>query len=250
MIRVLKGGDNGPALFLLDSEAGLISAWNRSLGTTADVEINATAESAIFKGLALAQTADGPRLYATDFHDRVVDVFNGNWQLITRPFQFLDTTISREYGPFGIQAIGNRVYVTYARTQPDSGDEAHGPGFGYVDAFDASTGLLVARVATRGPLNAPWGIAQAPSGFGALGGDLLVGNFGDGRINVYKPSLGGTSYIPQAALRGAGGEPLSIDGLCALEFGNGTAAGPTGTLFFTAGPNDENDGLFGTITSH
>jgi uncharacterized protein (TIGR03118 family) len=246
----LKGGDSGPALFLFDSEAGLISAWNRSLRTTAEVEINATAQGAIFKGLAIAQTADGPRLYATDFHNRVVDVFNGNWQPITRPFQFVDTTISREYGPFGIQAIGNRVYVTYARTQPDSGDEAHGPGFGYVDAFDASTGLLVARVATRGRLNAPWGIAQAPDGFGALGGDLLVGNFGDGRINGYKPSLGGTSYIPQGALRGTGGEPLSIDGLWALEFGNGTAAGPTGTLFFTAGPNDENDGLFGTITSH
>ena len=244
----LKGGDKGPALFLFDSEAGLISAWNRSLGTTAEVEIDATAQGAIFKGLAIAQTADGPRLYATDFHNRVVDVFNGNWQPITRPLQFFDPMISREYGPFGIEAIGNRIYVTYARTQPGSGDEAHGAGFGYVDAFDATTGLLVARVATRGPLNAPWGLAQAPAGFGSRGGDLLVGNFGDGRINAYKPGPGGLSYVPQGSLRGADGEPLSIDGLWALEFGNGAAAGPTGSLFFTAGPNDENDGLFGTIT--
>jgi uncharacterized protein (TIGR03118 family) len=244
----IKGGDGGPALFLFDSEAGTITAWNRSLGTAAEVEIDATPQSAIFKGLAIAQTSAGPRLYATDFHNRRVDVFDGNWQPVNRPFQFFDPTIPRNYGPFGIQAIGNRVYVTYAKTQPGSGDEADGPGLGFVDAFDAATGLLVGKVAVRGALNAPWGIAQAPAGFGNLGGDLLVGNFGDGRIDAYLPIFGGIVYLPLGPIRTDSGSPAGIDGLWALEFGNGAAAGPTGTLFFTAGPNGENDGLFGTIT--
>jgi uncharacterized protein (TIGR03118 family) len=244
----IKGGNAGPALFLFDSEAGLISAWNGSLGTTAEVEVDATSQGAIFKGLAIAQTANGPRLYATDFHNRRVDVFDGNWQPVKRPFQFFDPTIPRSYGPFGIQAIGSRVFVTYAKTQPGSGDEAHGPGLGYVDAFDAATGLLAGKVAIRGALNAPWGLAQAPAGFGSFGGDLLVGNFGDGHINAYKPIVDGRFYIPQGPLRDTAGAALSIDGLWALEFGNGAAAGPTGSLFFTAGPNDESDGLFGAIT--
>jgi uncharacterized protein (TIGR03118 family) len=119
---------------------------------------------------------------------------------------------------------------------------------GYVDAFDAATGLLAGKVAIRGALNAPWGLAQAPAGFGSFGGDLLVGNFGDGHINAYKPIVDGRFYIPQGPLRDTAGAALSIDGLWALEFGNGAAAGPTGSLFFTAGPNDESDGLFGAIT--
>jgi uncharacterized protein (TIGR03118 family) len=140
------------------------------------------------------------------------------------------------------------LVVTYAKTQPGSGDEADGAGFGFVDAFNATTGLLAGKVAFRGPLNAPWGLAQAPAGFGNFGGDLLVGNFGDGHINAYKPILGEIFYLPQGPLRGPSGATLSIDGLWAPEFGNGATAGPTGTLFFIAGPNDENDGLFGTIT--
>jgi uncharacterized protein (TIGR03118 family) len=245
----LKGGDQGPALFLFDSEAGAISAWNRSLGTTAEVEIDASPFGAVYKGLAISQTAAGPRLYATDFHNRRVDVFDGNWQRVNRPFQFFDPTVPRNYGPFGIQAIGNHVFVTYAKTQPGSNDEAHGQGLGFVDSFNASTGIIDGKVAVRGPLNAPWGIAMAPTGFGLFGGDLLVGNFGDGRVNAYKPLRGGIFYLPQGPLRDATGAALSIDGLWALEFGNDAAAGPSGTLFFTAGPNDEGDGLFGKITS-
>jgi hypothetical protein len=204
----LKGGDKGPALFLFDSEAGAVSAWNRSLGTTAEVEIDATPQGAVFKGLAIAQTSAGPRLYATDFHNRRVDVFDGNWQPV----------------------------------------EAHGRGLGFVDSFDAATGILDGKVAVRGALNAPWGVASAPAGFDSLGGDILIGNFGDGLIHAYRPILGGILYLPAGALDTADGAPISIDGLWALEFGNGAAAGPTGTLFFTAGPNDEGDGLFGTIT--
>jgi uncharacterized protein (TIGR03118 family) len=243
----IKGGNGGPAAFLFGSEAGTITAWNGSLGKTAETEID-TKGDALYKGLAIASTAAGPRLYATDFrHDRV-DVFDGNWQPVHRPFQFFDPTIPRDYAPFGIQAIGNRVYVTYAQTQAGSNDEAHGAGFGFVDGFDAASGVLVAKVAIRGALNAPWGIAQAPGGFGPFGGDLLIGNFGDGRVNVYQPIRLGGFYQPLGPLRDSSGDPLWIDGLWALEFGNGANAGPKGSLFFTAGPNDEGDGLFGTIT--
>jgi len=239
---------NGSAsLFLFDSEAGEIHAWNGTAGTTAELEVPA-ADGAIFKGLAVAQTSAGPRLFATDFHNRRVDVFDGSWQPVNVPGQFVDKTLPDVYAPFGIQAIGNTVFVTYAKTQPKSGDEVDKGHFGYVDAYDAATGTLITRVASRGPLNAPWGVAMAPQGFGDLGGDLLVGNFGDGMINAYMPILGGLSYVALGPLTGADGSPLLIDGLWALHFGNGAAAGPAGTLFFTAGPNDENDGLFGSIT--
>jgi uncharacterized protein (TIGR03118 family) len=244
---VVAGGT--PAAFVFDGEGGTITAWNGSQGTTAKLEVDqASVDGAVFKGLAIAQTSAGPRLYATDFHNRRVDVYDGNWQPINRPFQFFDPTIPRNYGPFGIQTIGDRIFVTYAKTQPGSNDEAHGQGLGFVDSFDAATGILDGKVAMHGQLNAPWGLAMAPDGFGDLRGDLLVGNFGDGRIHAYRPILGGLAYVPAGRLDMSPGSPVHIDGLWALEFGNGANAGPKGTLFFTAGPNDENDGLFGTIT--
>ncbi len=243
----IRSGNGLAGLFLFDSEKGVISAWNGSLGNTAETEIDMSAQGAVFKGLAISQTSAGPRLYATDFHNRRVDVFDGSWQPVNAPFAFFDPTIPRSFAPFGIQAIGSRVYVTYAKTQAGSDDEAHGPGLGFVDAFDAATGRLAGKVAFLGPLDAPWGLAQAPEGFGRFGGDLLVGNFGDGRIDAYRPILGGLLYLPDGTLRTADGVPVSIDGLWALQFGNGAAAGPAGTLFFTAGPNDEGDGLFGSI---
>ena len=159
----LKGGNNAASAFVFDSEAGAISAWNGSLGTTAEVEIDASPQGAVFKGLAISQTSAGPRLYATDFHNRRVDVFDGNWQQVNQPFQFFDPTIPRDYGPLGIQAIGTHVFVTYAKTQPGSDDEAHGPGLGFVDSFDAATGILDGKVAIRGTLNAPFGLAMAPA---------------------------------------------------------------------------------------
>ncbi len=237
----------GLSRFLFDSESGQILGWNG--GTAAQQVLDLSPEGAVFKGLAIADTAAGPRLYATDFHNQRVDVWDGNWQPVHRPFQFFDPTIPSDYGPFGIQTIGSLVYVTYAKTQAGSDDEAHGQGLGFVDAFDAATGMLVSKVAIRGQLNAPWGIAQAPADFGRFQGDLLVGNFGDGTIHAYRPFFGGFIYLPAGELRKAGDGPIVIDGLWALEFGNGANAGPTNNLFFTAGPNDENDGLFGKITA-
>jgi uncharacterized protein (TIGR03118 family) len=236
----------GNARFLFDTERGVISGWNG--GPAAQTKITST-EGAVYKGLAIAQTSVGPRLYAADFHNRRVDVFDGSWQPVKQSFfSFRDPTIPRSFAPFGIQAIGSRIYVSYAKTQPGSDDEVAGPGLGVVDAFDAATGLLAAKV-IDGQLNAPWGLAIAPANFGRFSGDLLVGNFGDGRINAFRPILGGLLYVPQGQLRTPAGDPVSIDGLWALEFGNGAAAGPTNSLFFTAGPNEEEHGLFGSITA-
>jgi uncharacterized protein (TIGR03118 family) len=236
------------ARFIFDDESGTILAWNG--GTAATQVLDLSPEDAVFKGLAIADTSAGPRLYATDFSNKRVDVWDGNWQPVHRPFQFFDPTIPSNYGPFGIQAIGSLVYVTYAKTQPGSDDEAHGQGLGFVDAFDAATGIIRSKVAIHGQLNAPWGLAQAPADFGRFSGDLLVGNFGDGQIHAYRPFFGGLIFLPAGELRNAGDGPIAIDGLWALQFGTGSAnSGPTNNLFFTAGPNDENDGLFGKITA-
>ena len=236
----------GNARFLFDTEDGVISGWN---GGSASQPMVTSNEGAVYKGLAIALTTNGPRLYATDFHNGRVDVFDGSWQPVHRPFAFFDPTIPRGFAPFGIQAIGSRIYVSYAKTVPGSNDEAHGPGLGFVDAFDAATGFLTAKVLFGQQLNAPWGLAQAPDDFGAFSGDLLVGNFGDGRITAFRPILGGILYLPDGQLRDTSGQQISIDGLWALEFGNGATAGPTNSLFFTAGPNDESNGLFGSITA-
>jgi uncharacterized protein (TIGR03118 family) len=236
----------GNARFLFDTERGVISGWNG--GPAAQTKITST-EGAVYKGLAIAQTTVGPRLYAADFHNRRVDVFDGSWQPVKQSFfSFRDPTIPRSFAPFGIQAIGSRIYVAYAKTEPGSDDEVAGPGLGFVDAFDAATGLLAAKV-IDGQLNAPWGLAVAPANFGRFSGDLLVGNFGDGRINAFKPILGGLLYLPHGQLRTPTGDPVTIDGLWALEFGNGAGAGPSTSLFFTAGPGEEEHGLFGSITT-
>ena len=234
------------ATFLFDTEGGQILGWNG--GTAASVEIDLSAADAVFKGLAIATTPTGPRIYATDFHNGVVDVFDATWQTVPHS-GFLDPFLPRHFAPFGIQAIGDRIFVTYAKQEPGSDDEAHGQGLGIVDAFDTS-GRLLARVAQFGRLNAPWGLAWAPPTFGRVAGDLLVGNFGDGRISAYR-ELRSHVFVPAGQLRTTAHRPLFIDGLWALEFGHGTANnGPTDTLFFTAGPNDEQNGLFGTIRAH
>jgi uncharacterized protein (TIGR03118 family) len=237
----LVGATN--AAFIFSTEGGTILGWNG--GAAATVEADRSSAGAVYKGLAIAQTPAGPRLYATDFHNGAVDVFDAKWQLV-RHAGFVDPYLPRHFAPFGIQAIGDRIFVTYAKQQAGSDDEAHGRGLGIVDAFDTS-GRLRARVAQFGALNAPWGIAQAPAGFGRFSGDLLVGNFGDGHITAYH-ELFHRRFLPVGQLRASTGGPLAIDGLWALEFGQGAANnGPTDTLFFTAGPGDEENGLFGTI---
>src|SRR5207249_3991310 len=239
----------GTSNFIFDGEDGTISAWR--IGSTAAL-VTVPSAGAVYKGLAISNGPSGPRLYATDFaqgpgHSRV-DVFDGSWNPVNTPGAFVDRKLPKHYGPFGIQTIGDRVFVTYAKQQPGSDDEKHGRGLGIVDVYDLD-GKFLRRVAQHGQLNAPWGLAWAPASFGRFGGDLLVGNFGDGQINAYQEMANGR-FGYRGMLQIGDDEPLAIDGLWALQFGHGAANnGPTDTLFFTAGPNDEEDGLFGTITA-
>jgi uncharacterized protein (TIGR03118 family) len=233
----------GKALFIFDSEDGAIRAWNGAQGTTAIVTVPSS--EAIYKGLAIADTAAGPRLYAADFHNARIDVFNGSFGLVPNS-GFEDPSLPAGYGPFNVQTIGDRVFVSYAKQDADAEDEVAGQGLGFVDAYDLA-GNLLGRVAQHGQLNAPWGLALAPASFGRFGGDLLVGNFGDGKINAYE-ELGNGQFEYRGALRDADGNKLTIDGLWALQFAQGGNNGTPGTLFFTAGPDDESHGLFGTIT--
>ena len=238
---VTSGSSSAPARFIFDSEDGLIRGWNPAVDPTNAVVAPATADpDAIYKGLAIA----GGMLYASDFHNGVVDVFDGSWNLVN---QFTDPGLPSGYAPFGIQAIGSRIFVSFAKQDADAEDEIAGQGLGFVDAFDTA-GNMVARVAQHGLLNAPWGLALAPANFGRFSGDLLVGNFGDGKILAFEPQSNG-HFGFRGQLRASSGHAIAIDGLWALGFGNGANAGPTNTLFFTAGPDDETHGLFGRITA-
>jgi uncharacterized protein (TIGR03118 family) len=228
--------NGSPAGFIFAGEDGTISGW--SGGTQA--VLRATRAGASYKGLAIS----GDRLYATNFAAGTVDMFNGTFTYV--PGGFVDSTIPTGYAPFGIQNVGGAIIVTYALRGPD-GDDVSGGGHGFVNAFDTA-GNFMYRVASKGALNSPWGIAAAPGGFGAFSGDLLIGNFGDGRIHAFEPpATGSGEFEDRGPLHSASGPPIQIDGLWGIAFGNGAAAGPRTTLFFTAGPFDEEHGLFGSL---
>jgi uncharacterized protein (TIGR03118 family) len=241
----------GPARFLWANEEGQILGWNPAvpppaLATAAIVAADRSHDGAIYKGLAISSTPHGDFLYAADFHNARVDVFDASFNLVTPTGSFVDPNLPEHYAPFGIQNLGGRIFVAYAKQDAEAEDEVAGPGLGFVSMFDAD-GHFLRRVASHGRLNAPWGLALAPAGFGHAGGNLLVGNFGDGKINAYTPTATGP-FEGQGPLRGADHEPIVIDGLWGIGFGNGGAAGPATTLFFAAGPGDEEHGLFGSIT--
>ena len=200
---------------------------------------------AIYKGLALADNGTGHFLYATDFHNGKVDVFDANFAPGDAPrARFTDPRIlPAGFAPFGIQAIGGKLYVTYAKQDADADDDVAGPGQRLRRRLRHRAAHLLRRFATRGALNSPWGIALRPGDFGHFSNALLVGNFGDGRINAYDPFDG--RFL--GALSERHGRPIAIDGLWALAFGNGVI-GTTQTLLFTAGPDEESHGLFGELT--
>jgi uncharacterized protein (TIGR03118 family) len=235
----LLAGPGTAARFLWATEDGAIAAW--AGGSSATIKF-AAQDGAVYKGVALAGDGTKFRLYATDFHNGKIDVLDNAFMPTSVPGGFVDRNIPSGFSPFNIMNLQGNLYVSYARQQPGSDDEAHGVGLGFVDVFDAD-GFLLARVATRGKLNAPWGMAIAPAGFGAFSNHLLVGNFGDGTINAY--DLKNFTFAGQ--LRGSNGQPMVINGLWGIAFGNGFQQLPTDTLFFAAGPDDENHGLFGRI---
>jgi uncharacterized protein (TIGR03118 family) len=243
---VSQNGKSGAARFLFATEGGQVLGWSPTVnGTVAIPGADSSASGAVYKGLAVA--AD--RLYATDFHNGRVDVFDSSFKPVSLPFT--DPKLPKGYAPFGIQAIGTSIFVTYAKQDAAKKDDAPGGGAGYVDQF-TTDGQLVARVASGGrknaPPNAPWGLAIAPASFGVFGGDLLIGNFGNGRISAYQ-DRGGGKWVYKGQLRRGDQTLITIDGLWAIAFGNGAAAGPTTSLYFAAGPGGEAHGLFGSITA-
>src|SRR5690242_8831022 len=244
-------GAPAPARFIFSSEDGTISAFKGAPIVTVVPNAQAPAHGAIYKGLAIDSATAGHFLYATDFHNGKVDIFDSSFHAVTLPGSFTDPNIPAGFAPFGIQNINGSIYVTYALQDADQEDDVAGPGNGYVDAYDTS-GNLIRRVASAGELNSPWGLALAPDNFGRFSGDLLIGNFGDGRIHAFDPNqlTEAGEFEAVGLLHSASGRPVVIDGLWALQFGHDSSAnGPTNTLFFTAGPAHEEHGLFGTLTN-
>jgi uncharacterized protein (TIGR03118 family) len=243
---------NETAQFIFDGEGGTLVAWAKDSGSTAftaydDGVVNGL-EHAVYKGLAMGTLNGEPLLFATDLHNNKIDVFDTNF---TKPAnllgKFVDPTMPAGYVPFGIAALNRQLYVTYAMQDAAKHDEVTGSGLGYVDIFDFS-GNLVSRFASGDTLDAPWGVVLAPAGFGNLAGDVLIGNFGDGRINVFAPN-GTEVATSMGPLTVTNGGTLSIPGLWGLAFGNGDADKPTTTLFYTAGFTDQTSGVFGTIAT-
>ncbi len=244
----LVPGTNLPASFIFATEDGTISAWTGGLNppTHAVLAVDNSktptpALGAVYKGLAFGVNVRGDFIYATNFRAGTVDVFDHNYQPAATLGGFVDPDIPAGFAPFDIKEIDGNLFVTYAKQNAQLHDDVAGQGNGFVDVFDTD-GHLLRRLASRGPLNSPWGIARASFAFGRFSGLILIGNFGDGRINVFDSS---GQFVDQ--LKDSRNKPLVIDGLWTLTLGGGAKSSPD-TLYFTAGPNGETDGLFGAIT--
>ena len=230
--------------FLFVSEDGTISGWRGALGTTAEI-LQLPDPGVVYKGTSLLDVGGHSYLLSANFASGKIDVLKGDSSAPDLTGKFTDPAIPNGYAPFNIAVLGNKVYVTYALQ--NGKDDLPGAGHGFVSAFDQA-GTFLGRIGTMGTLNSPWGLAIAPSGFGSLAGDLLVGNFGDGRINIFNADLGSPGFLGQLT-DAKTGNPLSIDGLWGLLPGNGTSAGNIHDIYFTAGPNGESGGVLGVLQS-
>ena len=249
---VSEGTASGPSQFVFATEDGTISGWNPDVDLThAIIGVDRSGVSqggfagAVYKGLAIGHNSSGNFLFATNFRFGIVEMFDAKFTLVK---SFTDAALASDcplpgqcFAPFGIQNIEGNLYVSFALQNAVHHDDVSGAGNGFVDVFDAN-GNQVQRFASRGKLNSPWGLALAPAKFGTFSRDVLVGNFGDGRINAFASN--GT-FLGQ--LQNQNGHPITINGLWGLAFGNGALAGDSNTLFFASGLNDEADGLFGSI---
>jgi uncharacterized protein (TIGR03118 family) len=225
-----KKGASGPSIFVFVTEAGTIEGWNPSVDPDhAIVAVDRSAQGSVFKGVTLAHE----KLFAADFTNNLVEVFDDQFHQIRA---FTDPSLPNRFAPFNVARLNGLYYVAFAKREKGGIDNVDGPGLGYVDVFNGD-GQLMKHLIANGPLNAPWGMTIAPKGFGSLSGALLVGNFGNGKINAFDPNTG--EFLGE--LMRPGGRPLKIDGLWALD------AGPENAVTFSAGPNDESDGLVGQI---
>ena len=242
--------NGSPAAFLFATEDGTISGWNPAAGTQSIIAVDeannpadgseALGLGAVYKGLAIAQTDDGPVLYAANFRHGTVDAYDKNFNFVK---SFTDPDLPQGYAPFNVQVLDGELFVTFALQDDQKHDDVAGLGNGFVDEFDLN-GNMLQRVASNGPLDSPWGLAIAPPSFGKLAGDLLVGNFGDGTINAY--NLRNDHFAGK--LLGTDGAPITIGDLWALTPGNGGSGGDPNTIYFTAGLMNEAQGLFGSLT--
>lgn len=229
----------GPALFIFATEDGLLQAWNASSGATTMVVADRSGAGAVYKGIAMGSDGGANFLYVTDFFNGKVDVFDKTFKLVTTK-PFADPAIPAGYTPFNVANIGGQLFVSYAKQlAPDNHDDEAGPGHGYVDIY-TTAGVLVKRFVSGGMLNSPWAIAQTSAGFGQVANAILIGNFGDGNINVYNSDGAFQGKLMQ------GSNPVSIPGLWAISFDNVAPADPN-FLYFTAGPTKEAHGLFGYL---
>jgi uncharacterized protein (TIGR03118 family) len=235
--------DTGPALFIFDTEDGTLAAWNlTNFGGPAVIVVNNSDKGAVYKGLAMGTASGKAYLYATNFHSGKIDVFDHNYAQVTWNGAFVDPKMEKGYAPFGITNIDGNLWVTYAVQDKDKHDDVSRPNHGLVDVFDTS-GNFIRRFVSHNRLNSPWAVVKTPASFGSLGGKILIGNFGDGRIPAYDPVTGDT----KGYLRDTNGKMISLPGLWSLVFSDAIGASPN-TLYFTAGLNDEQNGLFGSFT--
>ena len=237
----VAGSFNGDA-FLFVSEDGTVSGWRGALGTLAETLVIGSPDN-VYKGSAFQNILGNGYLYAANFHTGKIDVYKGNGAAPNLAGNFVDPGIPAGYAPFNVQDIGDKIYVTYALQNAAGDEDVAGPGHGFVSVFD-NQGNFISRVGSQGTLDSPWGLALAPASFGAYAGDLLVGNFGDGTINVF--DLASNSFLAQ--LLASDGNPLVIDGLWGLIPGSGAGnGGSSQAIYFSAGPDGESHGLFGVI---
>jgi len=237
---VSSGGASGPSVFLFVTINGTIAGWNPGVSlTNAVTAVDNSGIGSVYTGLAIAKTNGGNFIFAANFHNNSVEEYDANFQLVR---VFTDIDLPANYAPFGIRMLGAKLYVAYAKRGAD-GRDVPGAGHGFVDVFNANSGRKVTRLVSNGKLNSPWGLAIAPANFGKFSNALLVGNFGDGKINAYDQTTG--AWL--GSLKDGSNKVLVIDKLWGIAFGNGNASGPRNSLYFSSGPDNETNGLFGKI---
>lgn len=244
---VSKAGQSGASEYVYVTESGTISGWNFNVDSThAILKVDNSATGAIYKGAAIAASGRHPHpfLYAADFHNNKIDMFDGSFGAVALGNgAFTDPSLPAGYAPFNVANIGGRLFVSYALQGGTATDDVAGPRHGFIDIYTTG-GALVGRFASRGTLDSPWAMVVAPHDFGLFSDDILVGNFGNGRISAFNHKGKFMGFVV-----GSDANPVEIPGLWGLAFGNDAGAGASNSLFFASGPNGEAHGLFGTLTA-